>query len=468
MKRTEITFHSGLDTIGGVVMEVQYDHTRLFFEAGTAYNPAFDMFDGTVKVRQNFISDYLWLNEIPAIDGIYRRKDLKDHKNIKPYEDYHDYKQAFFITHMHLDHMRMMGMIAPEIPVYLRNNAQKLEAALEEVNMGVESIRGNNYTDIPEVITIGDITVRTFTINPNSYQDLSFYIETPDLKIHYTGDVFVYGIYRDNLLKEIDYVHKAKPDILVVEGTRFQPQFLPKGPITPSFEPKDGLITKDAMDANTLKIIQNYPGLILLSYYEREMSDVMDFEKFAQASGRTLVYEPQSAHLVNRFFNHKVTVLIPDAMNKEDILPEILEYNDLITKDQIIASPEKYIVQNSYPNLLEVLDYRGMKVLFLHHSGTPLGDYDPKLGRMKKLLAECGFDYIKTYFTEDGYFSPHAEYYQLLAYIDMIDPKLVIPCHTLHRKLYYDHISHPKFMANLKETYVYDPAANTMEVIKHE
>ena len=129
--RTTITFHSGLDTIGGVVMEVRYGNDRAFFEAGTAYNPGFDMFDGHVNLRKNFIADYLWINEIPKINGIYRKEDIQDrYPELISAEDYSIDNQAFYITHMHLDHMRMMAMISPLVTVYLSTPAQKLEKAL--------------------------------------------------------------------------------------------------------------------------------------------------------------------------------------------------------------------------------------------------------------------------------------------------------------------------------------------------
>ena len=133
--RTSIVFYSGLDSIGGVIMEVRYGNSRVFFEAGTAYNPGFDMFDGQIRLRRNFISDYLWVGEIPMIDGIYRRQDIERYPGLTAAEDWKEGPQAFFITHLHLDHMRMMGMIAPEVTVYLSQPAQKLEKALEEVLM---------------------------------------------------------------------------------------------------------------------------------------------------------------------------------------------------------------------------------------------------------------------------------------------------------------------------------------------
>ena len=69
-------FYQGLDTIGGVILEIKCGNDRAFFEAGRTYNPSFDIFDGHVDKRKNFVSDYLWLNDIPRIDYIYRKEDI--------------------------------------------------------------------------------------------------------------------------------------------------------------------------------------------------------------------------------------------------------------------------------------------------------------------------------------------------------------------------------------------------------
>ena len=472
--RTTITFHSGLDSIGGVIMEVRYNNDRAFFEAGTAYNPGSDMFDGHVKLRRNFISDYLWINEMPKIDGIYSKKYICDrYPELVSAEDYQIDNQAFYVTHMHLDHMRMMGMIAPEVTVYLSQPAQKLEKALEEVGQGVESVRGFVYTDIPEESDVGCIHVRRFTLNHNSYQDYSFYIETPDLKIHHTGDVFVYGVYRDNILKEIEYLNTKHPDILVCEGTRFFGNLIPESfennKITPSFEPKDRLITFDRLKERITETVSSYPGIILFNFYEREMSDVMLFTDVAAKTGRELVYEPETAHLINRFFGYAVNVMVPDTYREEpEYLQETLSYNNVITKEEAMKDPAKYMIQNSYPNILELLDYRNMKALYLHHSGIPLGSYDPKYHNLMNILKLAGLDYVRTYEGEDGYFSPHAETYQILAYINMVNARLTVPCHSNNRRAMEANLTVPYFHARQGKTYVYDRENNTLEVTDHE
>ena len=197
MTETKIRIYSGLDTIGGVVMEIRYENCRAFFEAGMAYDPAFDMFDGKVSRRDNIVADDLWLNQIPLIDGIYRKKDIeKRYPDLKPAEGYDIDDQAFFVSHLHLDHMAMINRISPEVKIYMTRPAQILEKALEDVSQGVDG-EPREYSDMKEETLVGKIRVKRFILNDDSYQDLSFYIETPDLKIHFTGDVFVYGKYRE-------------------------------------------------------------------------------------------------------------------------------------------------------------------------------------------------------------------------------------------------------------------------------
>ncbi|MBQ1521227.1 MAG: hypothetical protein IIZ74_00510 [Erysipelotrichaceae bacterium] len=472
--RTTITFHSGLDSIGGVIMEVRYNDDRAFFEAGTAYNPGFDMFDGHVKLRKNFISDYLWINELPKINGIYGKEYISEkYPELISAEDFKIDNQAFYITHMHLDHMRMMGMIAPEVKVYLSEPAQKLEKALEEVNRGVESVRGFVFDDIPEESNVGSIHVRKFILNHDSYQDYSFFIETPDLKIHHTGDVFVYGVYRNNILKEIEFLNKNRPDLLMCEGTRFfaavKPESFKNNKIIPSFEPKDGLITFDRLKERIIETVSSYPGIIIFNFYEREMSDVMLFTEVARKTNRKLIYEPETAHLINRFFGYPVTVMVPDTYKeKPEYLDDILEYNTVITKEQIMNEPQKYLIQNTYPNSLELLDYRNMKALYLHHSGVPLGNYDPKYQNLMNIIKLANMDYNRTYDGEDGYFSPHAETFQILAYINMVNARLTVPCHSGNRKAMEANLTVPYFHAEKGVTYVYDRENNTLEVTDNE
>lgn len=466
MEKTKLTFYSGLDTIGGVILEVKYGKDRAFFEAGTAYNPAFDMFDSKVDKRKQFISDFLWVNDLPKIDGIYRQVDIIN-TNLKPASSYKG-DQAFFISHLHLDHMRMMGMIDPSVKVYLSKPAQIIEKALEDVNLGVDSIR-NNYLDLNEDTTIGEIKVHRFILNDDSYQDYSFYIETPDLKIHFTGDIFVYGKYFDNIKKEIEYINQKDIDLLIPEGTTFWADVDKNIKVTPTFTP-DKLLTKDEDDSRLIENIKKHEGLVVFNHYEREMSDILDLFKFEKQTNRTLVFEPEAAHIINKFFNRKVNIIIPDTyIKKPSYLEDIIKYNNVINKQSIINNPSSYLLQNSYPNILELIDYKELNILYLHISGQPLGEFDPKFKNMKNLLNALNTKYQHRQNFDDGYyFSSHATREQLLKYQDEVNCKLIIPCHSANRIAYINNITKPYFKAEQGKTYIYDKENNTLEETAYE
>ena len=457
--KTRITFHAGLDSIGGVIMELRHEDCRVFFEAGLAFDPSFDL--SRLKKRHP-VSDLLYLKQLPAIDGIYAKQDLDERISLIPHEEYPIREQAFFVSHLHLDHMAMMGMIAPDIRVNLTKPAQLLERSLEEVDMGITDPHKRSYTDMPEEITIGKIRVKRFILNDDSYQDLSFFIETPDLKLHFTGDVFVYGKYRENILKEVSYLNEKHPDILVCEGTRFSIDMSEDEMIEPSFENRPDLLSKVETDSRIIKIISDCDGLVIFNFYQREMSDVMFFEEAARKTKREIVYEPESAHLINRFFRKRVNVMVPDTCDKEPpYLKEILEGNNLIAKETVMKDPSNYLVQNSYPNILELLDYR-KEFLYLHHSGEPLGPFDSRYENMKRVLKQCACRYVRAFEYEDGHFSSHAEAYQILAYIDMVDADLCVPCHTLNRKAMLKQLKGRGFEAGAGITYVYDHERKTL------
>ena len=110
-KKTVFTMYAGQHTIGGVIFTVSYGRDMVLMEFGSAYDPATAVFDGIVEPRdKNWIQDKLKVGLLPRIDGIYRREDLGDYPLESAEET--DMNTAVFITHLHLDHMALMGMLS--------------------------------------------------------------------------------------------------------------------------------------------------------------------------------------------------------------------------------------------------------------------------------------------------------------------------------------------------------------------
>ena len=66
-KKTKITFHSGVLTIGGTIIEIAYEDSHIFFDVGSEYNPA-------AKVQPTDLQGLLDENLVPYLNNIFDPK----------------------------------------------------------------------------------------------------------------------------------------------------------------------------------------------------------------------------------------------------------------------------------------------------------------------------------------------------------------------------------------------------------
>ena len=431
--KTEIKFYGGLNTIGGVVMSIIYGNERLLLEIGMAYDPNSDVYDGMVTHRKdNYLVDELKLNRAPKVDGLYSKEYLHDY-NLICSED-SNLHTSIFITHMHLDHMSCMGLVSDDVDVYLSKPAMVLEEALETVGKGVKNLRKVQFKELDpnKEYHLGEITLRPFLLNDNSYQDYSFYVKTPDMKIHYTGDVLLHGDYADEVWKEMEIIKEEKVDVLVCDTTALMDSTMNmmygdvNAQIIGQKELPEGMYSKQMVDESLCKNLLEKDGLCVFNFYEREMGEVLVFNEMAKKADRIIAYEPETAYLIWKFFNKPVNVYVPDFNYDQKWYDELKQNNTIITKEEIHLNPNKYLIQNTYEHILELFDLPNDNACYLHAGGTPIGAYDPAYANMKKVLELSGFTHIN--FFMNNYFT-HAYPSQLKYYCDKIDAKVLIPTH---------------------------------------
>ena len=106
-KKTKITFHSGVLTIGGTIIEVAYENSHIFFDFGSEYNPS-------LKVQPTDLQGLLDGKLVPYLNNIFDPK-----IPLKGYESKADNFEntAVFLSHIHLDHSKIVNYLNPEIPL---------------------------------------------------------------------------------------------------------------------------------------------------------------------------------------------------------------------------------------------------------------------------------------------------------------------------------------------------------------
>ena len=437
--KTRITIHSGIYTIGGVVMELAYGNDRIIMEIGSAYHPETNVYDGLVEHRnKSWLKDALNLKQAPKVAGLYSEKDLLDYPLLS--SESCTKNTAVFVSHLHLDHMACMAMVCPTIPVYLSDQAKTIEYALEDLGQGAIGYHHREYFPLNhlEVIKVGEIEVTPYFNNFNSHQHMSFYVETPDLKLHYTGDLIMHGQYPQRVLEEMEFVKAKNIDVLVADTTGFIDSVMDMmyenyddEVIASPDLPKD-MLDEAMLMAALQEDLAQVKGLCIVNFYVREMDDVTSFTEMAKACGRKLVLEPETAYIAHKFFNSKPLIYIPDYSKYQsdaEWLKIILANSTVVTKEEIHQNPNQFLLQNTYKNILELFDLPNKDAGYLHFGGEPLGDYDPAWYNLLRVLDLTNFKLVGT--NEKRYFS-HAYPQQAKYYVDQVDASILIPTHSFN------------------------------------
>lgn len=433
---TKIRFWGGLKTIGGTIVSVEYENSRIIVDFGLFYSPS-ESFSAIVKTRQHaLVEDYINLNKIPPIDGIYSRKCLRHLASIIPAEE-DERNTAVIISHTHLDHIGAMGMISPKVPVYLTEESLKLYEAIEEVGDGVFGDRGYSGCPYNEAVNLGEIKVTAIPVDHDVIGACGFLIETPDTKIVYSGDLRLHGKYPELTKNFLSKARSFQANLLIMEGTMINGEKESKE--TKASCQLDGVTTEVQVTEIFIELLKKYSGIVLMNISETNLERAADIVKAAAAEGRTVVLEPKTAYLLWRMLgNHNFMVYKSEELEIElqnNTAPEwiknLLKSYEGIAFYDINVSPGKYVLQNSFKNLMELLDLNLKNGVYIHSNAVPLGAYDPDWEKLQIFLRRLGLDY--QYAGSSG----HAFHSHLKCMIDEIKPEILIPLHSFYpEKLY--------------------------------
>lgn len=412
-KKTKITFHSGVLTIGGTIIEVAYENSHIFFDFGSEYNPS-------LKVQPTDLQGLLDGKLVPYLNNIFDPK-----IPLKGYESKADNFEntAVFLSHIHLDHSKIVNYLNPEIPLYTTEGTKSLLTTLNVNNDFIfplyEKQEYNTREVIGvkenEVITVGHIKVKVMPVDHDAYGACGLLIETPDLKIAYTGDLRLHG-YREkdtlNFCKESE-----ESDILLIEG------------VSVSFQELDDPIREgEALNENEVidkinTIIKNNPNKqTTFNYYISNLERIMNIIK---TNPRTVVLDSYSAYVLKEATG--VSSYYYDIDGKDYNLDE----NYKISFESLLEDEEKYFWQVDKEALKYINKFK-KNGIYIHTDAVPLGEFDPAYKPFINNFANNNIEFIIVPC------SGHARPYDLIKIINLIKPKLLIPIHSYHPERLYN------------------------------
>lgn len=401
---TKITYHLGMKTIGGTYIEVEHNGYIIYFDFGSIYDP-------NIAVGDIILDKLIDKNLIAKLDGVY---DRRLYVNID--ENYKN--KAVFISHIHLDHTQMINFIDKEIPVYMSKDTKNLLLALNVEgnfifkNPIVNNTRNINGVDYDEEIQLGDIKVKFIRVDHDGYGACGFIINTPDVKIAYTGDIRFHGYLKNETL---NFIEKAKnADLLIIEG------------VSVSFDDED----KYEYESEE-KLLNRYENLLSLNsdrficfnYYETNIERIIKLIKISEKYNKTIVLDAYNSYIIKQVLG--IDTYYYDFKNLN------YDLKDDYRIDLDLIGNIKYIFQMPISNF-ELLEKIPENSIYFHIDASPLGEFDKDYFKFLNKIN----DYFKNF--EILKCSGHAYPSDLFKIIEEIKPKILTPIHSFRPEMLYN------------------------------
>lgn len=433
--QTEIQFHEGLKG-SGVVISVCYGKDRIIFDFGAPFRPDTNIYDGTVLHRtKGALKDAITLKETPAINGIYPKQDLLCYdgslfQGIEPFEA-SDYNTAVLISHLHLDHMSNIRYLAPSIPVYMHKNAVKLHNALLDIDEGTfhQNIIPVEYE---EEIHVGNIGCTPYFSDHPCHGSAGYLIQTPDMTIYYTGDIRFHGLQKEKAFKEIEKLKNIPIDLLIADSTSYSPTEFVHDPAKikelsyPSKEILEGMFLESSIYEDLYAKLIHSKGLGAFCIYHRDMQLIEALLKYTNKAQREIVFEPETAYVINQVLNLKVNYYTTDLPVKSSVLMHVQQENKEISLEEINQNKERYFVQVSYKNIMQLFDLEAKDGCYFHLFGEPFSER--ACCNLEKILNQLKMNYIgySNVYSFNHSFPNHLSYA-----LGIINSKNVVAVHSV-------------------------------------
>lgn len=372
-----IKIHRGQNQIGGSIIEVSTESTRVVFDVGINL-------DETECVK------------IPAIEGLFQGKPLYD---------------AVIISHYHSDHIGLLNYVLGGIPIYIGKQAfSVVQAASSYTNR--EIMYEPHLFEENENIAIGDLAIYPYRCDHSALDSYMFLITDGQKTILYTGDFRANGrMDYQELLNKLPAV-----DALIVEGT------------TLTRETYKNNIEEEELENLAMSKIRDYPGPVFFMTSAMNVERMVTAYNIAHRDHRLFLEDLYSAEILNAVgFNTEERNDIRVFMTGGDMQYEMLQKypSSKIGKKEISKTRFLMCIRPSMKNYISKLNE-----LMSFENGILF--YSMWRGYQEKDDIKNFLDYMTSLGVRIHvlHTSGHADVDTIDRLIKKVSPGMIIPVHT--------------------------------------
>lgn len=447
-------FYGGVNEIGGNKILLEDNGTKIFLDFGMGFKRKGLYFEEFLTPRtSNGLGDFLELNLIPDIKGIYR-EDLLKHLGRKPEETD---VQGVLLSHAHADHANYISFLHKDIPIYCGETCKYILDAVEEqsqrnlecevVNYKQRPIFRRDYKKPPierlfktfrtgKKIIIDSIEIEPIHVDHSVPGSYGFVIHTSVGAVVYTGDLRMHGLHAEMTSDFINTAKEAKPIAIITEGTRVDRRK------TDESEHKVYIDSK--------KEISNCNNLSIVDFNFKDVDRFTTFYKIAKDLGKKLVISFKHACFLERYSKDK-KLQTPSSKDKnimllqpkrktgtfieedytEKFIKDRLNYPNIIKSEEIVKNPKNYMVVLNFWYFTNLIDLKPKNGLYIHSLSEPFNEeMEISYDRMKNWLNHFNLKFVQSHC------SGHINGSDLKDLIQTIDPKTLYPIHTEHPEVF--------------------------------
>ncbi len=235
----------GQDQIGGSIIEISTENTRIIIDAGA------DPDEGKLR------------SSLPKVPGLFSGEPAYD---------------AVFVSHYHSDHMGLLKYVVDGIPIYMGKETYDIARAMSEYK-GRKPGFSPSFIEAGVPVIVGDITVMPVLCDHSAFGTFMFLVQSGDKTVLYSADFRSTGRMDFNaLLEELPEV-----DALIVEGTT-----LSRGP--DFHEPSEQELEDFAVET-----LAKHKGPAVVYLSAKNVDRILTAHNAAQRSGRRFIMDELTA-----------------------------------------------------------------------------------------------------------------------------------------------------------------------------
>ncbi len=285
---------------------------------------------------------------------------------------------------------------------------------------------------------IGDCRVTALAVDHSIYGSVAYLIEGEGRTVLYSGDFRNHGRKPGMIQDLLDHLKTKTVDVLICEGTHFGAD-------------KEQGMTEYELEAKIAALVKSAPALVLATFSALDVDRIVTLFKAAQEAGRVFVVDAYTAFVLYLigwrakvprpsrdmgiwvYFNH-----LFERRKLDNIREKFLA--DRIELEEILAEPTKYLMVFR-PSMRE-FDFNGTlpakcRCLYGYWKGY-LTRQD--WVELQAHIAQVGGDFIQ------AHVSGHAYVADIIAFVNSVKPRVVIPIHTFAPEAFLRHFSNVQLL----------------------